>query len=85
MPEIESPKLHNVKIFMTNPNGPPMGSNLDVEIDGKKLQGVLSFEYRAKGSGYPVLELQMIANVDIKTDAQVKANKISADGTMCYF
>lgn len=74
--QIIAPSLHRVKIYMTNPDGPPTGENLDIEIDGKKMQGVVSFTYTANGSGYPNLEIKMIANVDIQTKADVKKTEI---------
>lgn len=74
--QITPPSLHNVKIYMSNPDGSPTGDNLEIEIDGKKLQGIISFNYKANGTGYPILEIQMVAKLDIQTKADVNIKKI---------
>ena len=72
-------KLHHIRVYYLKPDGPPDASNIRIQIDGRDVSGVVGFTYHIEPGGLPIVDMKLVAKVDIETAAMVGSNKPGQD------
>jgi len=69
-PEASSPKLPKLRVMSDSLGG------VDVELDGKKLTGVMALTYTISSGSLPVAHITMAVQIDSDTPTMVEIDKV---------
>lgn len=75
--EIKEPELSKIRIYPENPKLPALANNLIIEIDGKKLAGVVEFTYKIDSRNIPIVDIKMIAETVIESHGTPEIRRLN--------
>lgn len=82
---MEQQNLHKFRIYPDDPKLPAVSNNLTIELDGKKLKGVIEFIYKANGTDIPTVDIKMMADVDLNVHGKPNIRKLDSGQDMVEF
>lgn len=77
MEQTQQPELHKIRVYPENPKLPGLSNNLVIELDGKKLMGVVEFTYKADASNFPTVYIKMVAETQIESHARADLDRLN--------
>jgi len=72
MANSEGIKLNKIRVYKKDKGEASTPDNITIEVDGKELLGIFSFQYEVAPGNFPLVTLKMVADTDIDTEAVTK-------------